>query len=150
MKLTSYTNYALRSLQMAALRAPALIRVDDVVCAHRISRPHVVKIIHELGKENLVETVRGRSGGFRLGRAADQITVGDVVRITEGTVNLVECFEPSSNTCPLIDVCILSRKMHEATKAFMDVLDGVTIADISANRGQLFEKLMPQFEVAAQ
>ena len=150
MKLTSYTNYALRSLQMAAIRAPALIRVDDVVRAHNISRPHVVKIIHELGKESLVETVRGRSGGFRLGRAAEQITVGDVVRITEGPIHLVECFAPASNTCVLIDICVLSRKMHEATQAFMDVLDGVTIADISANRGQLLEKLMPRIEMAAQ
>ena len=49
MKLTAYTNYALRSLQLAALRSPELVRVDDVVRVHGLARPHIVKIVHELG-----------------------------------------------------------------------------------------------------
>lgn len=143
MKLTSYTNYALRSLQLAAIKAPALVRVDDMAKIHNLSRPHVVKIVHELGKAGFLETVRGRGGGFRLGRAADQIIVGDVVRITEGPLDLVECFNPDTNTCPLLGVCTLSRKIQEATKAFMDVLDDLTIADISANKAQLLNRIAP-------
>jgi len=143
MKLTSYTNYALRSMQLAAIKAPALIRVDDVVAIHKLSRPHVVKIVHELGKANYLQTVRGRNGGFRLSRPATDITVGEVVRTTEGPLDVVECFNPDKNSCPLIGICTLSRKIREATKAFMDVLDGLTIADISANRDQLLERIAP-------
>jgi Rrf2 family nitric oxide-sensitive transcriptional repressor len=62
MKLTSYTNFAMRALQLAALKAPDLIRVDDVVRVHGLARPHVVKIVHELGQAGYITTQRGRGG----------------------------------------------------------------------------------------
>lgn len=143
MKLTSYTNYAMRSLQLAALKAPELVRIEDVARIHNLSRPHIMKIVHELGKAGYLETVRGRNGGFRLARPPQDIIVGDVVRITEGPLDIVECFNAEKNTCPLRGVCILSKKMQEATAAFMAVLDDLTIADIAANRGQLMERIAP-------
>jgi Rrf2 family nitric oxide-sensitive transcriptional repressor len=143
MKLTSYTNYALRSLQLAALKSPDLVRVDDVAKIHNLSRPHIMKIVHELGRAGYLETVRGRGGGFRLARPPEEIIVGDVVRITEGPLDVVECFNPEKNTCPLMGICILSRKMKEATAAFMAVLDDLTIAQIASNRGQLMERIAP-------
>ncbi|MCA0922578.1 Rrf2 family transcriptional regulator [Pseudooceanicola nanhaiensis] len=143
MKLTSYSNYALRSLQLAALKAPQLVRVDDVVKVHGVARPHIVKIVHELGKAGFLETVRGRGGGFRLGRPAAEIVVGDVIRLTEGPIELVECFNAETNTCPLLGICRLSAAMQKATAAFMAVLDDLTLADISANRGQLLDRIAP-------
>lgn len=143
MKLTSYTNYALRCLQLATIKSPELVRVDDVAKIHGLSRPHIMKVVHELGKAGYIETQRGRGGGFRLARASKDIVVGDVVRITEGPLDVVECFNPEKNTCPLMGICILSRKMQEATAAFMAVLDDLTIADISANRGQLLDRIAP-------
>lgn len=143
MKLTSYTNFAMRSLQLAALKAPDLIRVDDVVRVHGLARPHVVKIVHELGQAGYIVTQRGRGGGFRLAKPAEQIIVGDVVRLTEGPLDLVECFNPQSNTCPLIGICKLSRALHEATRAFMAVLDDLTLADIASNRSDLLARIAP-------
>jgi len=143
MRLTSYTNYALRSLQLAALRTPALVRVDDVVKVHGLARPHIVKIVHELGKAGLIDTQRGRGGGFRLARPAAEIIVGEVVRLTEGPFDVVECFNRVTNTCPLIGICRLSRAFSEATQAFLDVLDRITIADIAANRDQLLGRILP-------
>jgi Rrf2 family nitric oxide-sensitive transcriptional repressor len=141
MKLTSYTNYALRSLQLAALKSPDLVRVDDVAKIHNLSRPHIMKVVYELGAAGYIETVRGRKGGFRLALPPEEIIVGDVVRITEGTLDVVECFNPEKNTCPLIGISILSKKMQEATAAFMAVLDDLTIAHIAANRGQLMDRI---------
>lgn len=143
MKLTSYSNYAMRCLQLAALKAPGLVRIEDVARIHNLSRPHIMKIVHELGKAGYLETVRGRGGGFRLAREPAQIVVGEVIRITEGPLDVVECFNPEKNTCLLIGVCILSRKMQEATAAFMAVLDDLTIADIAANKGQLMDRIAP-------
>jgi Rrf2 family nitric oxide-sensitive transcriptional repressor len=143
MKLTSYTNYALRSLQLAAIKAPDLVRVEDVAKIHGLSRPHIVKIVHELGRAGYLETVRGRGGGFRLGRPPQEIIVGDIIRLTEGPLDLVECFNPDKNTCPLIGICKLSRKIQEATRAFMAVLDDLTIADIAHNRDQLLDRIAP-------
>lgn len=143
MKLTSYSNYAMRSLQLAALKAPDLVRIDDVARIHNLSRPHIMKIVHQLGKAGYLETVRGRGGGFRLARAAEEIVVGEVIRLTEGPLDVVECFNPDKNTCPLMGVCVLSRKMQEATEAFMAVLDDLTVADIASNKGQLMERIAP-------
>lgn len=143
MRLTSYTNYALRALQLAALRDPAMVRVDDVVKVHGLARPHIVKIVHELGKAGFIETQRGRGGGFRLSRAAENIKVGEVVRLTEGPFDLVECFNRETNTCPLIGICKLSSTFAHATRAFLEVLDGVTIADIASNRDQLLGRILP-------
>ena len=143
MKLTSYSNFAMRSLQLAALKAPDLIRVDDVVRVHGLARPHIVKIVHELGVAGYIETQRGRGGGFRLARPAEEIIVGDVVRLTEGPLDLVECFNPENNTCPLIGICKLSRALQEATRAFMAVLDDLTLADIASNRSDLLARIAP-------
>lgn len=143
MRLTSYTNFAMRSLQLAALKAPDLIRVDDVVRVHGLARPHIVKIVHELGLAGYIETQRGRGGGFRLARPAEEIIVGDVVRLTEGPMELVECFNPENNTCPLIGICKLSRALQEATRAFMAVLDDLTLADIASNRSDLLARIAP-------
>lgn len=143
MKLTSYTNFAMRSLQLAALKAPNLIRVDDVVRVHGLARPHIVKIVHELGQAGYIVTQRGRGGGFRLAKPADEIIVGDVVRLTEGPLDLVECFNPENNTCPLIGICKLSRALQEATRAFMAVLDDLTLADIASNRNDLLARIAP-------
>jgi Rrf2 family nitric oxide-sensitive transcriptional repressor len=141
MKLTSYTNYALRSLQLAALHAPNLVRVEDVANIHKLSKPHIVKIVHELGKAGYLETLRGRNGGFRLAKPASSIIIGDVVRLTEGPLDVVECFNPATNTCPLMGICKLSRAMMKATDAFMAVLDDLTVADIASNKGELLERI---------
>lgn len=143
MKLTNYSNYALRSLQLAALHAPKLVRVDDVVKVHKLARPHIVKIIHELGRAGYVETVRGRNGGFRLAKPASEIVVGEVLRITEGPFDVTECFNEETNTCPLIGICKLSNGIKRATAAFLAVLDDMTIADISANRNELLDRIVP-------
>lgn len=143
MKLTSYTNFAMRSLQLAALKAPDLIRVDDVVRVHGLARPHIVKIVHELGQAGYIVTQRGRGGGFRLAKPAEEIIVGDVVRLTEGPLDLVECFNPENNTCPLIGICKLSRALQDATRAFMAVLDDLTLADIASNRSDLLARIAP-------
>ncbi len=143
MKLTAYSNYALRSLQLAALKAPSLIKVDDVVKVHGLARPHIVKIVHELGRAGFLETQRGRGGGFRLARLPQDIVIGDVIRLTEGPLELVECFNSDTNTCPLIGICKLSRAMQKATKAFMAVLDDLTLADIASNRSELLARIAP-------
>jgi Rrf2 family nitric oxide-sensitive transcriptional repressor len=123
MRLTQYSNFALRTLQYVALHDPALVTVDDVARAHRISKAHLVKVAHELGQRGYVQTIRGRNGGMRLARPAEQITVGEIVRWTEAPLELVECFNPETNTCPLEGVCHLSRGIQRALRAFLSVLD---------------------------
>lgn len=141
MRLTQYSNFTLRTLQFAALRAPATVTVDEVARAHRISKAHLVKVAAELARRGYVESIRGRHGGMRLARPADAITVGEILRWTEAPLELVECFNPETNTCPLLGACHLSRGLHRALRAFLLVLDDLTIADIAYNRGALLGRL---------
>lgn len=137
MRLTSYTNYALRILMVAAMRSPRLSRVHEVADAFGISKAHLVKCVHQLGLWGYLENVRGRHGGFRLARPAGAITVGEIVRRTEDSLDLVECFAPDTNTCPLIGTCRLGCGFRRALDAFFLVLDGMTVADLVADRAAL-------------
>ncbi|WP_206740507.1 Rrf2 family transcriptional regulator [Oceanicaulis sp. HTCC2633] len=141
LRLTNFSNFALRLLQFAALHAPNLIRTEDVARAHGISRHHLLKAVNTLEKEGFIKAVRGRNGGITLNRPAEDVTVGEVIRITEAPLELVECFNAETNTCPLIGVCHLSASIQTATRAFLAVLDDVTIADIAANRSVLLSRL---------
>lgn len=143
MRLTTFTNYALRTLMYAAMRGNGLSRAQDVAGAFGISRAHMLKCIHQLGVWGYLENVRGRSGGFRLAKPAEAITVGEVVRLTEDSLDLVECFDPDTNTCPLMQLCSLSRTFRRALDAFLAELDRVTIADITTNRKLLWAMLHP-------
>jgi Rrf2 family nitric oxide-sensitive transcriptional repressor len=137
LQLTQYSNFALRILQFLALRAPNIATVDEVARAHRVSKAHLVKVAYDLSQRGYIETVRGRNGGMRLARKAEDITVGEIIRWTEAPLELVECFNPETNTCPLQGHCHLSRGIQRALRAFLSVLDDLTIADISMNRGTL-------------
>lgn len=137
MRLTHFTNYSLRMLQYAALRGDKVSRITDIAMIHRASVHHMIKVANLLGREGYLETLRGRSGGVRLARPAETITVGEVVRITEAPLELAECFNEETNTCPLIGNCHLSRTWRRALEAFLAVLDDVTVADIAGNRDEL-------------
>jgi len=152
LRLTQFSNFTLRMLQLIALRAPAIVTVDDVARAHRISKAHLVKVAAELARRGYVESIRGRRGGMRLARPADSITVGEVLRWTEAPLELVECFNPETNTCPLLGACHLSRGLQRALRAFLSVVDDLTIADIAYNKEALLARLgagSPQPDAAA-
>src|SRR5690606_15274962 len=106
-----------------------------------------------LVENGLVETVRGRNGGVRLGRPADEITLFDVVRVTEENFAMAECFENDAAECPLIDSCALNEALRKALGAFFDVLESYTIESMVTNRpirGLLgIDELTPRVAAAA-
>ncbi len=141
MKLTQYSNYDLRTLMFANLHADRLCQCQEVADAFQISKSHLVKCVHQLGQWGFVHSVRGRNGGFRLARPAHEITVGAVIRKTEDTLDLVECFNSETNSCPLITGCKLNQLLTRAMAGFMAEMDQVTIEDITANQKQLLALL---------
>lgn len=137
MRLTSFTNYSLRLLMYAALCPERAISVREVSEAYSISANHIKKAAAYLVSQGYLNASQGRNGGYFLARDAESIRIGDVVRVTEDHLNLVECFDAKTNTCPLIGVCKFSCLFQQALKAFMDVLDGCTLADMIAEPKQL-------------
>ncbi|MDX2287855.1 MAG: Rrf2 family transcriptional regulator [Hyphomicrobiaceae bacterium] len=141
MRLTSFSNYALRTLMFAALKGDRLSTTDEISRAYRFPRPNVVKCVHLLGQWGYLENVRGRGGGFRLARPASEIIVGEVVRRTESRLDILECFSPETNTCPLIEICALKVTFTKALQAFLRTLDQVSIADVTTRQALLAAKL---------
>ncbi len=130
MRFTRYTDYALRVLMYLGLKGEELSTIKEIAERYGISENHLMKVVHNLGREGFIETIRGRQGGMRLARPPKDINVGDVVRKCEDDLRLVECFDPVTNTCPISDVCGLAGMIDEALAAFMKVLDKKTLADI--------------------
>lgn len=141
MRLTAYSNFCLRTLMVAAVRAPELSTVQDVASRFGISRAHLVKCVHRLGQWGYLENVRGNRGGFRLARAPGEITVGEVVRHTEEGFDLVSCFDETATDCPLRADCRLKTALVAARDAFLDTLDATTLADVTANADALRQVL---------
>jgi Rrf2 family nitric oxide-sensitive transcriptional repressor len=131
MRLTDYTDYTLRVLIYCASNPGRRVTITEIADAYSISRNHLTKIVHDLGRQGVLETVRGRGGGVRLLRAPAQLTVGDIVRNAESDFTMVECFDRRSSQCRLTQHCRLRRVLKRAADAFLAELDGVTMQDIS-------------------
>lgn len=132
MQLNVFTDYALRVLIYAAARPGERVRSEEIARAFGVSRHHLVKVVNELQHLGYIDTVRGRAGGFTLARAPERIRLGEVVRQTEGTLAVVECFDPKTNTCPLTHACGLQRALGDAFDGFFAVLDRYSLADLVA------------------
>lgn len=137
MRLTVHTDYALRVLIHLGLLEGRTGTIEEVATAYGISRNHLMKVAHRLGKAGFVETMRGRGGGLRLARPAAEICVGAVVRATEEDFALVECFPPLQKDCVIWPACTLRHVLAEALAAYFAVLDGYTLADLLQNRALL-------------
>ena len=141
MRLSVFTDYALRVLIQAAIRHPNKVTIDEVANAYGISRNHLIKVINELGRAGFLVTQRGRSGGFTLARPADRIFISEVVKFGEEGQPLVECFDPERNKCVITPACKLKGMISEAKRAFFDVLGKYTIADVCAKPEALLRHL---------
>ena len=137
MRLTVYTDFSLRLLMYLAVKPNGISTIGEVAEAYRIPKNHLTKVAHQLGLVGTITTVRGKGGGMRLGRAADQIVVGDVVRGTEPDMALVPCFEPVCASCPIVPACGLRGALHEARSAFLHALDRYTLADLVKKPNEL-------------
>jgi Rrf2 family nitric oxide-sensitive transcriptional repressor len=132
MRLTRYTDYAMRVLLYLGARPEALCSISEVSRAYGISQNHLMKVVNDLARAGYVASVRGRFGGIRLGRPAGEINVGAVVRHTEDGFDLVDCAG-----CVIAPACGLTGALDEALAAFMRVLDGYTLEDLLARRGDM-------------
>jgi Rrf2 family transcriptional regulator, nitric oxide-sensitive transcriptional repressor len=137
MKLTRYTDYALRVLMHLAVQPRQLTSISNMARAYGISQNHLVKVVQDLRVAGFVEAVRGRTGGIRLGRPAEEIVLGEVVRHTEEGFDLVNCSQ-----CLIAPACALTGALHHALGAFMDVLDGYTLADLTNTRSEALRRIL--------
>lgn len=130
MQLTLHADYSLRVLIYLAIHQDRLVPTAEISKAYGISEHHLVKVVHHLGESGVVLSRRGRSGGSRLAKAPEEIRIGDVLSGAEPDFCLVECFDKKKSTCPIDRVCTLKDLLQRASRAFIDVLNDKTLADV--------------------
>ena len=140
MRLTRQTNYAIRILMYCAANEGRLSRIPEIAAAYNVSELFLFKILQPLVENGFITTVRGRNGGVKLGKPATEITLFDVVRVTEEGFSMAECFDADSD-CPLIDSCGLNAALRKALGAFFEVLAGVSIASLTTPDSDIHRRL---------
>ena len=141
MRLTGFTDYALRVLMYVGAKGESLSTVEEIADAYGISRHHLTKVVHRLGQLGYLETLRGKRGGIRLAQDPAEINLGAVVRQTEDDLTLVPCLPGGGPPCRLVPVCVLKGLVGEALAAFLGVFDGHTLADLLGPRRKLISLL---------
>lgn len=138
MQLTSFTDYGLRALiYMASLPEGRMTSISAVTDVYGVSRNHMVKIVNQLSRAGYVATMRGKNGGIRLGKPANDIVIGDVVRELE-PLTLVNC---SSVFCHITPACRLKQALADAVQRFLEELDNYTLADLVDKNQPLYKLL---------
>ena len=142
MKLTLHTDYALRMLIFLAVHDEKSVTVAHVAATYGLSRNHLLKVAHNLGRLGYVKTTRGRAGGIALTRAPRDINIGAVVRAAEDNLALVECLSEEGGACVITPACRLKGVVRKGVEAFLAVFDEYTLADLAGNRSMLEELLV--------
>ncbi|HVN44398.1 MAG TPA: Rrf2 family transcriptional regulator [Steroidobacteraceae bacterium] len=137
MRLTSFTDYSLRVLMYVAARPQPQATIAEIAASFAVSESHLTKVVHSLGKQGVLVTVRGHGGGLALACPPDRINIGVVVRAAEAEGALVECFDRDTNRCVITSVCALRPVLVQALEAFYGVLGRYTLADITRHRRKL-------------
>ena len=130
MQLDKFTDFALRILITLAVRAPARVPTSQIALLYDLSEHHLSKVATQLVAEGFAISERGRNGGLTLGRSADLISIGAVVRAMKRNDPVVECFG-TNKSCLILPACGLRGPLAQAQEAFFATLDGYSLADVA-------------------
>lgn len=135
MRLTAFTDFGLRTLMyLTSIPAEQLSSVPEVAKVYNASQNHFVKVIGQLTKLGYVQSIRGKNGGIRLAKKAEEINIGKVIRELENHLDAVNCTKPH---CQLKDCCELKHALALAMEAFLATMDKYYLSDIVQNKPQL-------------
>ena len=137
MRLTRFSDNALRCLMYLGLQPDRTPTVGEIARGMAISEDHLLKVVKRLVRLGYVRSIRGRNGGLELAMSPEAIMVSEVVRATEDNLTIVPCFNPATNTCPVAPACVLAGALDEALGAFFAVLEHYSLADLLRPRRRL-------------
>lgn len=130
MRLTQFSDYALRLMMFAAANESRLVTIDETAKTYNISQEHLKKVANQLTKTGFLTATRGRFGGLQLAKPASAIKIGDIVRATEPDFAIAECMG-NSNNCRITSRCKLKHALQHALLSFLETLDQYTLQDIA-------------------
>jgi Rrf2 family iron-sulfur cluster assembly transcriptional regulator len=134
MKISTQSRYGLRALFDIAYHSAGLCtQVKDISTRQGISPRYIEQIFQKLKRAGIIKSIRGPSGGYYLARKLEEISVGDIVRATEGSIHLVSCAaakKSSKKACDRIEQCVVRDVWTEASHKLMSYLDSITLQDL--------------------
>lgn len=130
MKLTTFSDYTLRVLMYLAVERDGLATITEIATAYGISENHLMKVVHQLARAGVIETVRGKGGGIRLLLDPADIRLGQIVRTSEGNSPIVECLSDEPGGCRITPACRLAPILVRAFDALYQTLDEYSLADL--------------------
>jgi Rrf2 family transcriptional regulator, nitric oxide-sensitive transcriptional repressor len=146
MRLTLHTDYALRVLVHVGLRQGELVTISEIADCYGISKNHLTKVVHQLGRSGYLETVRGKYGGVRLLVQPENVRLGAFIRRTEDDFALARCMredDMENDNCLLQESCVAKRALGQGLAAFFLALDNYTLADMIAAESCQSAECMP-------
>ncbi len=117
-------------LDIAAHDSGEPVRIKEIASRQEISAKYLEQIVAILSKAGYVKSIRGPQGGYRLTRKPEEYSLGDILRLTEGSLAPVECLEGESNQCPRAGDCITLLFWKKLDKAIREVTEGYTLEDL--------------------
>ncbi len=132
MRLTQFSEYALRLLIFAAAHPDRLVTVEEAAVSYGISRTHLMKVANLLVRQDFLKGVRGRSGGLTLAQRPEEISLGALIRATEPAFSLVECFGEAEGGS-LLSLDRWRGILSDAMEAFLAELDRYSLRDLAAD-----------------
>lgn len=131
MKISTKGRYALRlMLDLALNNSGEPIQIKDISSRQDISNKYLEQIVSALNKAGMVRSIRGPQGGYMLAKKPEDYTVGDILRVMEGSMAPVSCLEFEENTCPRESTCATLMVWKRLDEAIKGVIDGITLADL--------------------
>ena len=131
MKISTKGRYALRMLlDLAEHDRDGFIALRDIAARQEISKKYLEQIVPILNKAGLLQTNRGFQGGYRLARAPESYTVGEILRATEGSLEPVACLDDCPNRCSRAAGCATLPVWEGLSRVVNEYLDGITLQDI--------------------
>lgn len=134
MRLTRFSDNALRCLMFLGHSDREISTVGEVARRMSMSEDHLLKVVKRLSQLGYVKTIRGRKGGLRLARSPEDINIAEVLRATEDNVAVVPCFDSNHEGCSISSVCQLAPAVELALAAFFATLQRYTLADLIKER----------------
>jgi len=135
MRLTTQTDYALRTLMFLAAK-DRRATVGEVAALFGISANHVAKVVNQLARLGYVRSIRGIGGGLELARSPEAIRIGDVIEAFEGSMHLLDCIG-TENVCAIQSFCELKGILGEAERRQLNYLNSKTLRDVVPTNRQL-------------
>lgn len=130
MYLSKFTDYSFRALVYLAENRDKLCTVEELAKKLEISEHHLKKIIHKLAKTDLIISMKGRTGGLKLGLDPQNINLGEVILVIEDNLNIAQCFN-KDDCCPFINSgCKLKGIMQNSLSAFLNEFSQYTLQDL--------------------